>query len=899
MKLFLMLLLGLSILPSRLDAEELPIYQIWNKQLKDDPVRSVDAIQRRMKDLDKGKDAAEWVQLTLVLSRDADLVAPQNQPDATQLTEAHQAASQLRLHDVRLLLEYEMAERERQNQGRPLDDLDAAFQSWIQQAGQSKFPRTEALLLNSRALAFFYQGRYAESLQTGREALRAMQKVAGPSDPDVLSLKNDLASALDYLGDQRQSRALYNEILEAMGPEGYRYMRAVISYNFATTLRDEVDWPRARQLYQAAIDGLQSLQEAVIRALAQKGLAEIWIKQGQPSEALALIGSTIKTLEQLDVLPDAVADGWRLQAKALTQLKRWAEAQDALKKADISQLASHRKYQSDLALLRADAFQGLGESSRALAEARRAAMLLQDQMKADRQGEIAKLSVQLGLELEEQKTALLTKENELQAQKIHENEMLEKVFFVVSGLSILALLFLSLALTFLRQVLRSRRHMKQILDNIEEGLITINPELRCSTDLSPYMEHLLGIRRDVLQNLDVLTLLMDRSHLTADQKALIRSALQACLGEDPSGWDFNQSHLPQELTLDDGQRFLALHWQMLASRSGRIRYILLAIRDITERKKLQLHVHQAERRAQQFEILSQELWQSEGPAVSRFLHSLEQPWQEMQEAYREHTHLSLDHRRTLHTWKGNARTLGLGSLAEAIHQVESQSEALPQLVEWIAAYQALQARLLRLSHAQETTSQSLWQLFDTAEKDLKRLLGQHQLPLAGLVCDDHFGQWHDDDLELVRILLVHGISNAVDHGFIRPMASGHKLDRGFLIQFRAHVMDESLRLELDDNGCGLNPQQLQKLAQERGFVPRADQDDTDVLFEEGVTSSEQVSATSGRGLGLSAIRHAVEQRGGRCRIQALHPEIGTRLIMMVPLVSRGKFNGTGGSLCAV
>lgn len=861
--------------PSLLRAGELPVYQVWNRTLLDDPVRGVEEVQKRLQKLDKNRDIAESLQLILLLSRDANIIDPKAQPSREQVQEALTQAIQLKMHDARLLLQYQLADKTS-----PQADID--FKAWLQEARDKGLNRTEALLLNSRGFAFFYEGRYAESLQSARDALRALQHEADPDDSDLLTLKNDLASALDYLGDFRKSRALYEEILDVMDrDQGYRYIRAVVAYNFAAMLKDEQDWPLARRLFQSAIDGTKILNESVIHGLSKKGLAEILIKQGHLTDALRLIDETVQTLEPLGILPDAIADCWRLRAKVYVQQMRWADAQEALKKAQIELLANNRKFQSDLALLRASALQGLGDANSATGEARRAATLLQEQMRADRQGEIAKLSVQLGLELEEQKTALLTKENELQAQKLRESALLKQAFVIVCGLSILALLFLGAALILLRQVTRSRRHMKQILDNIEEGLLTINAELQCSTDLSPYMEHLLGIRHALLKDLDVLTLLLNRSTLTDDQKAMLRSVLMACLDEDILSWELNQGNLPQELILDNGQRSLALHWQMLSGRTGRVRFILLAIRDITERRQMLETIHHAQRRAEQLEILSQELFQTDLNRAASFMRSLQQPLDRMQATWaRGETSSALD-ARLLHTWKGNARTLGLHSMAAAIHKVESGEHQ--SLSEWIAVYQSLLDRLLSLGLSQTAQALSFWQLIDETERDFKRQLEENDLNFGGIVCENSFESWNESQLGLLRIVLVHGISNAIDHGFVRPRGRGEKVSDTVRIRLRAEATADRLHVELEDNGIGLNQDKLRQLAQSRGFVPTAEQTFLDVLFLDGVTTSDTLSATSGRGIGLAAIQQGAQDYGGHCLIRPATAQNGTRLLIDIPL----------------
>ena len=67
---------------------------------------------------------------------------------------------------------------------------------------------------------------------------------------------------------------------------------------------------------------------------------------------------------------------------------------------------------------------------------------------------------------------------------------------------------------------------------------------------------------------------------------------------------------------------------------------------------------------------------------------------------------------------------------------------------------------------------------------------------------------------------------------------------------------EFAEISIVDHGFGLDIKKLKELAKKRGI--KVDENNfADVLFEEGVSSAETVSMSSGRGVGLTAIRDIV------------------------------------------
>ena len=107
-------------------------------------------------------------------------------------------------------------------------------------------------------------------------------------------------------------------------------------------------------------------------------------------------------------------------------------------------------------------------------------------------------------------------------------------------------------------------------------------------------------------------------------------------------------------------------------------------------------------------------------------------------------------------------------------------------------------------------------------------------------------------------------------------------------------------LELADDGAGINRPRVRELAEARGLIPPGAQlspaEIDNLLFLPGFSSKEEVSALSGRGVGLDVVRREIQSLGGRVSIQST-PGQGTVFTIALPLtlaVLEGMVIGVGG-----
>ena len=144
-------------------------------------------------------------------------------------------------------------------------------------------------------------------------------------------------------------------------------------------------------------------------------------------------------------------------------------------------------------------------------------------------------------------------------------------------------------------------------------------------------------------------------------------------------------------------------------------------------------------------------------------------------------------------------------------------------------------------------------------------------------------------VEMMRDPLAHIIRNAIDHGLESPTerrASG-KRETGRLT-VGARQSGNRIIVEVADDGRGVDVDRLvAKLALLGGRSVRelsalSERDKLELIFAPGLTSKDEVTAISGRGVGMDVVRANIEQVGGRVEL-ANTPGRGLTVAIHVPL----------------
>jgi two-component system, chemotaxis family, sensor kinase CheA len=137
--------------------------------------------------------------------------------------------------------------------------------------------------------------------------------------------------------------------------------------------------------------------------------------------------------------------------------------------------------------------------------------------------------------------------------------------------------------------------------------------------------------------------------------------------------------------------------------------------------------------------------------------------------------------------------------------------------------------------------------------------------------------------------LIHLLRNSVDHGI---EVADERVSRGKppcgTVQVTARHEDNHVVVEVKDDGGGIDPERVKKSAIKKGLISAEAADRltkeqaTDLVFVPGFSTAEQISETSGRGVGLDIVLANLKKINGS--IEAI-TEVGkgTTFLLRLPL----------------
>jgi two-component system chemotaxis sensor kinase CheA len=97
----------------------------------------------------------------------------------------------------------------------------------------------------------------------------------------------------------------------------------------------------------------------------------------------------------------------------------------------------------------------------------------------------------------------------------------------------------------------------------------------------------------------------------------------------------------------------------------------------------------------------------------------------------------------------------------------------------------------------------------------------------------------------------------------------------------------TLRISLHDDGGGVDPQKIRTRLASKGIATDQETDDQVIqhLFDSQFTTKDRITETSGRGVGLDAIKYEALQLGGKLWIESTLGA-GSTLIVEVPYLTK-------------
>jgi two-component system, chemotaxis family, sensor kinase CheA len=187
-----------------------------------------------------------------------------------------------------------------------------------------------------------------------------------------------------------------------------------------------------------------------------------------------------------------------------------------------------------------------------------------------------------------------------------------------------------------------------------------------------------------------------------------------------------------------------------------------------------------------------------------------------------------------------------------------------------------------LSRMQAIDLEPLLERQRTAGEALAAELGKQ----IGFVIDANDVRLEPRVAEAVDMAVLHLVRNAVDHGIEPPharVAAGKS--RAGRLCIRAEETAGNVQIVVEDDGAGIDVASVHATAIARGLIaanrPVNERELLDVLFQPGFSTRADVSDTSGRGVGLDAVKAGIVKVGGTVRLSNQY-RAGTSMTIVVP-----------------
>lgn len=432
------------------------------------------------------------------------------------------------------------------------------------------------------------------------------------------------------------------------------------------------------------------------------------------------------------------------------------------------------------------------------------------------------------------------------------------------------------------QLNRKNRDLRLVLDNVEQGFVTIDRAARVVGEWSRATEGWLG-------GLSGGELLWRR--LGAELPRLM-------LGFETGWQQVTDGLLPLDVALDQMPRQLRLRGRHLSLEYRPLgvedfERLLVVISDVSASVEREL----SEREGRDLVSLTTRLLKSR----EAFLEFFTESQRLLQRILDNRTNLA-ELKRDLHTLKGNTGLYGLTAVSAVCHQLETELErgALESFdcsslaLQWqrsIATvqgllgqqpearieiderqYSALTEAITRDAPRAELVLmlrtwrlESLRERLDRVAEQLSGVatrLGKGRVAVQVTAADVYIGR---DELSEFWAAFAHVVRNAAVHG-LRAPAQARSDDGQPDFDLRAGIERDRLYVELADRGPGIDWEGVKLRATARGIPHATPADLEEALFADGMSTGEPVSDVSGRGMGLSAVRAACRKQRGDVRV---------------------------------
>jgi two-component system chemotaxis sensor kinase CheA len=181
--------------------------------------------------------------------------------------------------------------------------------------------------------------------------------------------------------------------------------------------------------------------------------------------------------------------------------------------------------------------------------------------------------------------------------------------------------------------------------------------------------------------------------------------------------------------------------------------------------------------------------------------------------------------------------------------------------------------------------QQLFNRFPRVVRDLSQALGKE----VDLILEGGETEIDRTIIEEITDPLIHIVRNSLDHGIETKEARGLKGKRliGFL-KISAFHQENHVIITIEDDGAGINLEKIKGSAIKKNVITSqvaeglSDSEVINLIFATGLSTAENVSDISGRGVGMDIVRNHINKLNGIIDVETSEGE-GTKFTIKLPL----------------
>lgn len=421
----------------------------------------------------------------------------------------------------------------------------------------------------------------------------------------------------------------------------------------------------------------------------------------------------------------------------------------------------------------------------------------------------------------------------------------------------------------------SLKENRKYLQNIQEGLIMVDREMVINENYSRYMKGLFG--RDEIAGQVLKDFLFPDEEKESEVRGELDMFISLLFNNTTADMDMIADVNPLVdcwIETGTGRKLIDGYFQRIFGDDDEVENVMIIFKDKTGLYK-----------AEQELALEREKAQSEVDYIAALLKAGPDTFlkfigeaQSTLNTFRDGLHNIRDKDfadksfREIHSLKGSAAYFNFRAIEKLAHDLESDLKVyntarIEELLEKLfSELDNIRELIDRFRDFASRDKGELEQFFSTLESMTERLGEEMGKKIIFSASSDV------DELPLLDQLknaVIHMVRNSADHGIEDPMEriSMGKKEEAHIKLHVERFHDGRIDISVSDDGRGIDYKALEKKARLTGELNPDEKADRvrllKLIFKTGFSSRSDVSAVSGRGVGLDAVRDDISRLGGR------------------------------------